>query len=75
MWDLPGPGSKLVSPALAGGLSTVPTREAPLVPPANFPGLVEGASEPENKVNIVSSCASLGLVSQRVAPGPHRRGS
>ena len=29
MWDIPGPGLKPVSPALAGGfLTTVPTREA-----------------------------------------------
>ena len=34
MWDLPGPGLKPVSPALAGGLSTAAPRGKP--PPLEF---------------------------------------
>jgi len=37
MWDLPGPGVELVSPALAGGFFTV---EPPEKPPPGVPMLL-----------------------------------
>ena len=63
-----------MSPALAGVLPIVPPGKPLWYHLLIFQGLWI-MSEPETKVNILSSCASLGLVSQRVAPGPDRRDS
>ena len=50
MWNLPGPGLKPMSPALAGGFLTTATREVPLGPTLTWEISMETLGNNDNEM-------------------------